>query len=418
MSTTTTQTPAAVVNTTPAAVDSKGVTTPPKAVKGAKAAVATQLKEGAAGATPLGLPAAKPSPSAIKSKVVKAGATVIAYEPGLATIKLSDLDTGVLNITRPEGTGEDKELKELATSIEVNGQQTAIIAQRVKGGKHPFRIAAGYRRVAAMLLLKRDSIEARIEASGTDEARILCNVTENENARKAISALGRLDGYEALLALGHPVAKVAEIVGHAEDFVRDTLRISQGAPCIREALGLTEGKEGAMAFGAAKYILRKGEAGRSLPVGAKVTEADLKEQTKLFGKCLGLSVEATRAFITSYYAPESTDGEGEGDGSAKGKADDKDPTYSEARVVKATMPFFVKYFDAMQAMDAAVKAMEAAVASMGVKIPPVTDALKAIDAASGLLVKGVNQQHTALVNLLDEKAFKAYLKEAQAAAKE
>lgn len=347
------------------------VTTAPATAKAAKASKA---------------PKASPPKAA---KPVIEGKVVIAYEPGIQTLKLGDIDTTVANVTRPEGLTADPELVESLTTL---GQQTPVIVQRVTtpDAKHPYRLAAGYRRFTALKSMGKATVEARIEVTGTDEARVLVNVTENENARREISPLGRLAGYEALAALGHPVSKVASIVGRAEDFVRDTLRISNGADEIRTALALPEGEEGACTWGVARQVLRFSKA----------------EQPTLLKRVSHLSVEAARSYLADYRASKKAEAEGddeseETEGKASKKAVEEDATYPEARVVKATVPFFVDYNEAIGAVREAAMNLDAA----------------GLEKAANALVRACNRQETALRQLIGEKAFEAALKAAVKAAK-
>lgn len=387
----------AIPGTAPLGLASTGVTTPPKAVKAPKA-----------------------SPPAKAAKGGKA-ATLIAFEPGIQTLKLSEIDLSAdANLTRPEWTDTLKnkkalteELAELMASLDAVGQTTPVIVQRVKGGKQPYRMAAGYGRSAALLALGKTTVEARIEVTGTDEARVMVNIVENEDARRATTVLGKLAAVEALAAMGHSIKEVMAIVGHAEDVVRDLMRLNKCDPVLRFALSLPAGEEGVLKREGQKDVTVKAMVWAT---GRQIARRPVEEQAKLVANCEDMSTEATRAFIAA--SKLETDPDSKTSSKTSSKKTAESIVYPEARVVKSTIPFIVKYNDAINANKESVDTLEKVIKAIDLKIPPLADALAALEKSHNLFVKAANQQITALTNLLDEKAYNAYLKAALAEAKE
>lgn len=387
MTTTTTQTPAAAVlpTQTSAVVASKGVATP-KAPKAPKA-----------------------SPPKAASVIKSKAKAMLVFEPGLHDIALADIDSSPEgNVTRPEWVEEvknakaiEKNLSEIKAQIYALGQLEAIIVQRVKGGKQPYRLAAGYRRTLAMTQLGLKTISCRVEATGTDEARVLVNIVENENSKRSTTALGKLAAAEQLAAQGNTVAEVATLMGSAEDVIRDLLRINTGAAEVRAALGLTEDDEGSVSWGVARQVLR-------FPKG---------EQAQLLKRVGHLSVEAARSYLAEYRkgkkAEAEGDDEGEGEGETSSKKETKeDATYPENRVVKATVPFLVKMNSVAVELDAAVKEMAAA--TLALDAAGIAKAQKAIEKAQASLISAGEKQFGLLETLFGQKEMKAFFKAAQA----
>lgn len=386
--TTTTQTPAAVVNSTPAVIASKGVATP-KAPKAPKAS----------------------PPKAAKASKSKAS-SLLVFEPGLHDIALADIDSNPEgNVTRPEWVAEvanakaiEANLSEIKAQLQALGQLEAIIVQRVKGGKQPYRLAAGYRRTLAMTQLGHKTISARIEATGTDEARVLVNIVENENSKRSTTALGKLAAAEQLAAQGNTVAEVAVLMGSAEDIIRDLLRINSGAAEVRAALALSENDEGSVSWGVARQVLRFSKG----------------EQAQLLKRVGHLSVEAARSYLAEYRAAkkaeaEGDEGEGEGEGegeTSSKKATKEDAVYPEARVVKATIPFLVKMNGVAFDLDAAVKEMAAA--TLALDAAGIGKAQKSIEKALASLIGAGEKQFGLLETLLGMKEVKAFMKAEQA----
>lgn len=224
-----------------------GVTTPAQAAPTTTEAPAAPKASPPKAAAP-SAPAAPKAPKA--SKPAKAPKkTEGGFEPGLVEVPLKDLIVVASeNITRPEGIDPDSdEMKELAQNLKANGQQQPIIVTR-EGDK--FRLAAGYRRVMALKSLRRDTATARVLLDNSINARVMANVTENENSRQEITALGRLAGYAKLQELGYSLAEIASHTGNAEDLVRDVLRLldtKKSHPICRASLELYYSKgEGAV----------------------------------------------------------------------------------------------------------------------------------------------------------------------------
>ncbi len=243
-----------------------------------------------------------PKTKAPKAPIAISGKLTVGYEAQEIEIEVGLIDEPS-NLTRPEGREGD--IEELVESIRSIGQRAPIEVQRIEGSER-FRLAAGFRRTEAMRRLGRKTIRARVLTDGSEDTRLLANVLENENARKDITPLGRVAGYEFLQSKGHSVAEIAATVGKAEDFVRDHLRISNGAPEVRAALALAEGTEGSVSWGVARLILRR-------PKG---------EQATLLKRLAGMSVlravealKADKAAKSSKASHDSADeGSDEGEG--------------------------------------------------------------------------------------------------------
>lgn len=195
----------------------------------------------------------KPKPTATEKAAAKAkpktDIELITYEPAAIDIALADLDEAE-NTTRPEGRGDVEDIKKSFATI---GQQEPIRVQR-KGNR--FVLAAGFRRVEAARQLGMKKINARVMTLSTEEARVQVNVTENENAKRDITAMGRLAGYSKLAAQGYSVAQIAKMVAKADDYVRDVLRLEKAAEEVREALSKPEDEPGSTTWAVARLILR------------------------------------------------------------------------------------------------------------------------------------------------------------------
>lgn len=448
--------------------------TSPAAVAAALAAKkSTPQVEALPGMTPLGLssgvmtPAKGKGPKAPKASPPKApkaskgkASTMVVFEEGLHTIKLSEIDASPEgNITRPEWVEEVKNAKVLAagleetkTSLAQMGQMEAIVVQRVKGGTKPFRMAAGYRRHMALTQLGKETILCRIEASGTDEARVLVNIVENEDSSKETTALGKLAAVEHLASQGNSIAEIAAIMGNAEDFIRDLSRLPKCHAELRAALMLPAGTDGFLQWSVGRQITRLPVAAQPLGlrfVGHLSVEAsrpalamlrsvlpniDEETQASMIKKFDRLAkedgdVEGARAYLTGVIeraadaAAESKGSDGDdGDGDSKSSKSKKekvsaDAVYPEGRVVKATVPFIVRLAEAQELMNAAVAQLEKAIEATGLKIPPLADAMKALEQAQSAYGKTGNVMVTAVSNLFGEKEYTAFVKEAVKASK-
>lgn len=194
-----------------------------------------------------------------KTEAVPATAT-LAYEGAVVSIPVSDIEVPTEgNVTRPEGTGDITDLME---SIAATGQQTPVVVQRQTGeGLKPFKLAAGFCRVAAITALMRDErhpgeVVARVLVGAQEADRVLANITENENARKEISPMGRLAGYTKLQEAGYTMAQIATITGRAEDFVRDHLRLPKGIEECRAALTADPESDEFVSWAVIRLVLR------------------------------------------------------------------------------------------------------------------------------------------------------------------
>ena len=346
--------------------------------------------------------APKPTPAGKKAKAPKAPKasvdantlkSLIAYEPGILDIKLTDIEVPKEgNTTRPEGPGT---VDDLIESIGSAGQQVPVVVQRQSGEFAPFKLAAGFRRVAALTQMGRETVQARVMLSKDESARVLANVIENENARKEITPLGRLAGYEALAAQGYSFAEIAALTGRrAEDFIRDHLRISKGADEVRVALGKSPDEEGYVSWAVARLILRKPKS----------------DQAMLLKKFGHMPVEKARVAIAEFYAEskpstgaDNDEGEGEGEG-AEGSSKatrDNDKVLSEAKVAKSTVVF-------QYAVAALVGELREALSGGD---------LTALEKHINTLAKAATRQETILQDLLGNKVFNAEVKRIEDGAK-
>jgi len=318
----------------------------------------------------------------------------VQYEEGILTLKIDDVEVPTSgNLTRPEGVAaDDNEFKAFAESFRTLGQQTPVSVQRTTGEFAPYRLAAGFRRMAALKSIGAKTVQVRVLVDSSDEMRIIANVTENENGKKDISALGRLAGYAALQEKGYSTQEIATMVNKAEDYVRDILRIPNAVEEIRTALTLPEGAEGSTTWAVARLLMR-------FPKG---------EQASLLKKVGHLSVAKAREVLADYRAAkngvERDDDEGEGEGESKGSKVEReeDAVYPEARVIKATVPFFGVLTDGIAAVRMAHQNMDSA----------------AIEKGLNAMARAISKQETSLRALLGDKVFQKAMKDAEKAAKE
>lgn len=321
------------------------------------------------------------APKASKAPIAISGKLTISYEADEIEVAI-DLIDELTNLTRPEGREGD--IEELVESIRSIGQRAPIEVQRIEGSGR-FRLAAGFRRTEAMRRLGRKTIRARVLTSNDEDTRLLANVLENENARKDISPLGRVAGYEFLQSKGHSVAEIAATVGKAEDFVRDHLRISNGAPEVRAALALAEGDEGSVSWGVARLILRR-------PKG---------EQAALLKRLAGMSVlraiEALKAdkaakAKSSHDSESADEGEGGDSESAPGTSLDSE------RVAMKLAGFVALQGDVVIALRQAVEQGD----------------LEAVAKVANAVAKGATRYESTLRALCGNAAYEAAVKTSDA----
>lgn len=322
------------------------------------------------------------APKASKAPIAISGKLAISYEADEIEVAI-DLIDELTNLTRPEGREGD--IEELVESIRSIGQRAPIEVQRIEGSGR-FRLAAGFRRTEAMRRLGRKTIRARVLTSNDEDTRLLANVLENENARKDISPLGRVAGYEFLQSKGNSVAEIAATVGKAEDFVRDHLRISNGAPEVRAALALAEGTEGSVSWGVARLILRR-------PKG---------EQAALLKRLAGLSVlravetlkadKAAKSAKASHdSADEGSDEGGEGD---EGGESAPGTSLDAERVATKLVGFIALQGDVVIALRQAVEQGD----------------LEAVAKVANAVAKGATRYESTLRALCGDAAFEAAVK--------
>lgn len=327
----------------------------------------------------------KPAAKSVSAIVGKAFAP-IAYEPGIEAIELGAIEIPPEgNTTRPEGVSD---VSDLVDSIAATGQQVPVIVMRT--GKNTYKLAAGFRRMAALTILKAQTVQARVLAKSTEDQRVLANVTENENARLPISALGRLAGYEALAAKGFSVGEIARLTGRAEDFIRDHMRISKGADEVRAALAKGEDEEGTVTWAVARLVLRFPKA----------------EQASALKKVQNLSVSKAREVLKALRTGESakgtkksshdSDGDGEGEGENSGVSPD-------VVADKASMHLYLTGNAVAQLREALEQ-----------DVPDVKAALKIINA----LAKGNSSHEASMRKLCGDKVFESAMKATNAHMKE
>lgn len=273
----------------------------------------------------------------MSKKTAEAVNAALAYEEGTVFIDVAYIEVPAEgNVTRPEGTGDITDLME---SIAATGQQTPVVVQRQTGeGVKPFKLAAGFCRVAAITALMRDgrhngNVLARVLAGVSEADRVLANITENENARKEISPMGRLAGYVKLQEAGYTVGQVAAITGRAEDFVRDHLRLPKGIEECRTALTADPESDEFVSWGVIRLVLRFGK----------------EKQPEALKRVRGLSTVKAAAALKKYRdelagkteEPEQGEGGGEGgEGSGEGEAGEEKllkPTKVAGKLYPAVM---------------------------------------------------------------------------------
>lgn len=288
----------------------------------------------------------------MSKKTAEAVNAALAYEDGTVLIDVAYIEVpSEGNITRPEGTGDITDLME---SIAATGQQTPIVVQRQNVNGKPFKLAAGFCRVAAITALRRDerhngNVLARVLLNLGEADRVLANITENENARKEISPLGRLAGYAKLQEAGYTVAQVAAITGRAEDFVRDHLRLPKGIEECRAALTADPDSEEFVSWAVIRLVLRFGK----------------EKQAEALKRVRGLSTVKAAAALKKYRdelagkTEESEEpGEGEGgEGPGEGGA-------SEEKLLKPTK-VATKLYPAVTLIGDAVGALREMLAQPG-----------------------------------------------------
>ena len=342
-----------------------------------------------------------PKAKAPKATPVAAKGFGLQLADEIITLAVEDVEAKAEdNVTRRDVGLDPAYVVELAASIKAMGQLTPVIVQKVKGEFAPYRIVAGYHRLAAIKSLGLKTVKAQLELTGTDSARVLGNVVENLGARKEVTALGAALGVDALLAEGHTFAEIAALMGtggkaKAEDYVRDLGRISKGADEVREALAKGDDHEDGVTWAVARLVLRFSKA----------------EQAALLRRVQKLSVVKAREVLADYRAAksgkaapsEADEGEGEEsrDSSSKSKSGDHDAILPEAKVVKATVPF-------VGTLGLVVEAMRQAVANGD---------LAEAEKVANVLAKAVTRQEKELRALLTDKVFEAAEKEIAAKAK-
>lgn len=323
---------------------------------------------------------------AAKSAIVSKAFAPIAYEPGIETIDLGAIEIPPEgNTTRPEGVSD---VSDLVDSIAATGQQVPVIVMRT--GKNTYKLAAGFRRMAALTILKAPTVQARVLAKSTEDQRVLANVTENENARLPISALGRLAGYEALAAKGFSVGEIARLTGRAEDFIRDHMRISKGADEVRAALAKGEDEEGTVTWAVARLVLRFPKA----------------EQASALKKVQNLSVSKAREVLKALRTGESAKGtkksshDSDGGGDGEGEDTGVNP---EVVADKASMHLYLTGNAVAQLREALEQ-----------DVPDVKAALKIVNA----LAKGNSSHEASMRKLCGDKVFESAMKATNAHMKE
>lgn len=348
--TTTTQTETTTMTTTDAAV-AAAATKAPKSKKSSKAGVTTPV---------------------IASKNLD---TAIAYEPGIESIPLDQVDAGE-NLTRPDGieAQDDKEFLALVESIKSIGQQVPVSVQRQTGEFAPYKLVAGFRRFAAVRAAGIKTVQARVMLRSDEVAAAVANVTENANGKRDVGALGLYAGFARLESLGFSTAAIAQMSSKAEDYVRDILRLTDCVEEIRAALKLPEGAEGSTSWAVARLLMR-------LPKG---------EQATMLRRVGHLSVSKAREVLADHRAAkrgesrgddEGDEGEGEGKSSKASKGGDV--VVPEPKVMKLTVPLWVAFGDEVATVREAYtnldqKKLEASLNSMARMLASQEKALRAL----------------------------------------
>lgn len=117
-------------------------------------------------------------------------------------------------------------ISELAQSIKNEGQQSPVRVQKRPDGKYD--LIYGFRRYAAVVQLKQDTIRAEVSEAMESVDRKLANITENmarEDLTTYDQAVAFLDLHKAHDMSG---ARIAHSVGKSTQFVNNLLRVIEG----------------------------------------------------------------------------------------------------------------------------------------------------------------------------------------------
>ena len=230
----------------------------------------------------------------------KSKATSKNKQAGLAGLNEITIQSIVPNPYQPRREIADKQIEELAKSIQSEGLLQAIVVRKV--GKK-FEIIAGERRLRAFKFLKRTVIPCRvIEASDASSASLaLIENLQRENLNPIDEALG----YASLLRdFDLTQEAAAERVGKGRATVANALRL----------LGLSEEIQGfisrrLLSTGHAKVLLSLKEAAQRSLLARKIIEANMsvRESEKLVKQML-------TSGVTSGNKGGKEQGQGQGQG--------------------------------------------------------------------------------------------------------
>lgn len=140
----------------------------------------------------------------------------------LVAIKLGAL---LENPYQPRKVMNQEHVRELADSIEQSGLLQPIVVTPLPQNPNKFYIVAGHRRVEAIRLLNRDSIEAIIV--NVDDTQLRLNALVENLQRENLSAFEEAFAVKAMVDAGLKQTEIAEKLGKSKGFVSQLMRITE-----------------------------------------------------------------------------------------------------------------------------------------------------------------------------------------------
>lgn len=136
-------------------------------------------------------------------------------------VKISALSD---NPYQPRLTMNQDELQELADSIQVSGQLQPIIISPIDNNPHKFYIVAGHRRVAALKLLKKETVSAISYQTSEEDLKIF-SIVENLQ-RENLSPLEESIAIKSLIDAGMKQVDVVNKLGKSKASISRLVKIS------------------------------------------------------------------------------------------------------------------------------------------------------------------------------------------------
>lgn len=139
----------------------------------------------------------------------------------LVAIKLGAL---LENPYQPRKTINKDHIKELSDSIAQSGLLQPIVVTPLEQNPNQFHIVAGHRRVEAVKLLERDTIEAIIV--NMDDSQMRLNALIENLQRENLSPFEEAFAVKAMVDVGLKQNEVAEKLGKSKGFVSQLIKIT------------------------------------------------------------------------------------------------------------------------------------------------------------------------------------------------